>query len=102
VRPLASTADVAGLVRAAAVGVVLSEEGAEPLGDLAVPAAGDVVLVVGPEGGVADDETAAFVAAGATVRRLGPTVLRTSTAGTVAAAVLLAGTPHAVVGAPPE
>jgi 16S rRNA (uracil1498-N3)-methyltransferase len=49
-----------------------------------------VVLVVGPEGGISDDELTAFESAGATAYRIGPTVLRTSTAGTVAAAVLLA------------
>ena len=50
----------------------------------------EVVLVVGPEGGIADDELAAFETVGAVVRRLGPTVLRTSTAGTVAAAIVMA------------
>jgi len=45
--------------------------------------------VVGPEGGITDDEGKAFLAAGATACGLGPTVLRTSTAGMVAAAVLL-------------
>jgi 16S rRNA (uracil1498-N3)-methyltransferase len=46
--------------------------------------------VVGPEGGVSPDELGAFQAAGAIAYRLGPTVLRTSTAGVAAAAVLLA------------
>ncbi len=54
------------------------------------PPDAEVVLVVGPEGGIADDELAAFEAVGAVVRRLGPTVLRTSTAGTVAAAIVMA------------
>jgi 16S rRNA (uracil1498-N3)-methyltransferase len=49
-----------------------------------------VVLVVGPEGGIADEERALFEAAGAVSARLGPSVLRTSTAGAVAAAVVLA------------
>jgi 16S rRNA (uracil1498-N3)-methyltransferase len=49
----------------------------------------EVVLVVGPEGGIADDEIAAFEMAGAVTCRLGPTVLRTSTAGAVAAALVL-------------
>ena len=51
---------------------------------------GDVVLVVGPEGGISDDERATFESAGALSARLGPIVLRTCTAGTVAAAVVLA------------
>ncbi len=47
------------------------------------------VLVVGPEGGVSPEELALFEEAGAKAYRLGPTVLRTSTAGTAAAALLL-------------
>lgn len=47
----------------------------------------DIVLVVGPEGGIAPDEIDALVAAGAVPVRLGHTVLRTSTAGPAALAV---------------
>jgi 16S rRNA (uracil1498-N3)-methyltransferase len=87
----ASTQEVARLLAGAAAGVVLHEEATEPLAGLAVPAAGDVVVVVGPEGGISPDELAAFRVAGATAYRLGDTVLRTSTAGTAALAVVLAG-----------
>ena len=52
------------------------------------PRAGELVLVVGPEGGIAPEELAAFTAAGATPVRLGSEVLRTSTAGAAALAVL--------------
>jgi 16S rRNA (uracil1498-N3)-methyltransferase len=61
---------------------------------MAIPDSGDVVLVVGPEGGVSDKERDHFVAHGAQLARLGPTVLRTSTAGPVGAAVVLARTPR--------
>jgi len=44
--------------------------------------------VVGPEGGISAEELAAFEAAGARAVRLGPTVLRTSTAGPAALAAL--------------
>ncbi|WP_100813144.1 16S rRNA (uracil(1498)-N(3))-methyltransferase [Microbacterium lacus] len=47
----------------------------------------DIVLVVGPEGGIAPDELDALVQAGAVLVRLGDTVLRTSTAGPAALAV---------------
>jgi 16S rRNA (uracil1498-N3)-methyltransferase len=47
-----------------------------------------ILLVVGPEGGVSPRELAAFVDAGALPVRLGPEVLRTSTAGPAALAVL--------------
>lgn len=88
----ASTREVADRLAEAAVGIVLHEEAAEPLAVLDVPASGDVVLVVGPEGGISPEELGAFRDAGATPCRLGDTVLRTSTAGTAALAVLLART----------
>ena len=54
-----------------------------------VPLDGDrITLVVGPEGGIAPRELDSFAAAGATLVRLGPEVLRTSTAGPAALAVL--------------
>ena len=59
-----------------------------------MPASGAIVLVVGPEGGLTDDEVAAFVDAGARAVRLGAEVLRTSTAGVAAAAALLSRTPR--------
>jgi 16S rRNA (uracil1498-N3)-methyltransferase len=88
----ASAARVAQLIAAAACAIVLEPGAAESLGGLRPPGSGDLVLIVGPEGGITDDESAAFQKAGAIARRLGPTVLRTSTAGTVAAAVLLSRT----------
>ncbi|CAL4859626.1 16S rRNA (uracil(1498)-N(3))-methyltransferase [Microbacterium sp. MM2322] len=48
----------------------------------------DVILVVGPEGGISPEELDALQAAGATLVRLGDTVLRTSTAGPAALAVV--------------
>jgi len=48
----------------------------------------DILLVVGPEGGIAPEELERFEAAGAERVRLGDTVLRTSTAGPAAIAVL--------------
>jgi 16S rRNA (uracil1498-N3)-methyltransferase len=82
---------VLGLVREAACAVVLEPSAVVPLSRLALPGSGAVVLIVGPEGGLAAGERAALTAAGAMEARLGPTVLRTSSAGSVAAAVLLAG-----------
>ena len=48
----------------------------------------DIVLVVGPEGGISSQELDAMAAAGASIVRLGDEVLRTSTAGPAALAVL--------------
>jgi 16S rRNA (uracil1498-N3)-methyltransferase len=92
VTDLATTAQAAERVSAAALAVVLHEEAESPLSGLAVPDKGEIVLVVGPEGGLTDDELAVFASAGATPALLGPTVLRTSTAGVAAASVLLSRT----------
>ena len=92
VADLASTPVVAARLRGAALAVVLHESAALSLASVTVPASGEVVVVVGPEGGLTDDELAVFAAVGAAAHRLGDSVLRTSTAGTVAAAVLLART----------
>ncbi len=85
VEPLASTADVA-----ARVTFVLHEEATLPLSTVDLPERGDIVLAVGPEGGITPEELAAFEQAGAQAVRLGPHVLRTSTAGPAAIAVLSA------------
>jgi 16S rRNA (uracil1498-N3)-methyltransferase len=87
VAELASTSQVADRLRAA-TGLVLHEQAATALTAVALPSAGDVVLVVGPEGGITDEELAAFTAAGARAVRLGEPVLRTSTAGVAALAAL--------------
>jgi 16S rRNA (uracil1498-N3)-methyltransferase len=93
VEKLSSTAGVAARLSAATLGLVLHEESAAvPIGSIDPPDSGDVVLVVGPEGGITAEELAAFRAAGAVFVRLGPTVLRTSTAGAVAAGVVLSRT----------
>ncbi len=57
-----------------------------------MPTGGEIVVIVGPEGGIAPDELAAFEAAGAVTVRLGDEVLRTSTAGVAAVSALLART----------
>ena len=94
IRPMAGTPEVVDLLGEAALAVVLHEAGNGPVSALEVPADGDVVVVVGPEGGISDEELAAFAAVGAEPLRLGRSVLRTSTAGVAAAAVLLARTPR--------
>ncbi|MEU1850137.1 16S rRNA (uracil(1498)-N(3))-methyltransferase [Streptomyces sp. NPDC019990] len=88
----ATTKQVAALLAGADFAAVLHESGDEPLATAELPTSGEIVLVVGPEGGVAPEELALFEGAGAKAYRLGRSVLRTSTAGTAAAAVLLART----------
>jgi 16S rRNA (uracil1498-N3)-methyltransferase len=86
----ATTGHVAGLIAGASLAVVLHEAADHSLSGLEVPLEGDVVLVVGPEGGLTDEEVEEFAAAGGVPALLGRTVLRTSTAGVAAAALVLA------------
>ncbi|MGW2489290.1 16S rRNA (uracil(1498)-N(3))-methyltransferase [Streptomyces sp. NPDC001606] len=91
----ATTKQVAALLAGADFAAVLHsdfEHTSEPLATAELPAQGEIVLVVGPEGGVSKDELALFEEAGARTCVLGPSVLRTSTAGTAAAALLLGRT----------
>jgi 16S rRNA (uracil1498-N3)-methyltransferase len=78
----------------AALVLCLDESAEESLAGIDIPDSGDIVLVVGPEGGLSDAERAHLVGLGARLARLGPTVLRTSTAGPVGAAVVLARSPR--------
>jgi 16S rRNA (uracil1498-N3)-methyltransferase len=84
----ASTRDVAGRIRTAAGALVLHEAADTPLASVPLPDGGDLVLVVGPEGGLDEAELAELTGAGATAVRLGSPVLRTSTAGAAALAAL--------------
>jgi 16S rRNA (uracil1498-N3)-methyltransferase len=76
------TAELAALVGQAAKAMVLHESATGRLADL--PTDGDLLLVVGPEGGISDEELAVLTDAGAVAVRLGPSVLRASTAAAVA------------------
>lgn len=90
---VAELASIAVLVALAAEArmLVLEPTAAAALSALTPDAAGrDVVLVVGPEGGIAPGELSRLEGAGATLVRLGDTVLRTSTAGPAAIALLSA------------
>ncbi|MEU6877083.1 16S rRNA (uracil(1498)-N(3))-methyltransferase [Streptomyces sp. NPDC046712] len=90
-----TTKQVAAFLADADFAAVLHEDRDHPSGALAdaeLPAEGRIVLVVGPEGGVSPEELAVFEEAGAKPYRLGHSVLRTSTAGTAATALLLGRT----------
>jgi len=80
------------VVAAGGAAVVLHEAATTALADVALPAPSSappaLLVVVGPEGGISDAEVAALEEAGAVTARLGPHVLRTSTAGPVAVALL--------------
>lgn len=81
-------------VAAGATVLALHEAATTSMAKLPLAQADSVTLIVGPEGGISNDELAAFVDAGAIAVRLGPTVLRTSTAAAVALGALGALTPR--------
>ncbi|HZC51258.1 MAG TPA: 16S rRNA (uracil(1498)-N(3))-methyltransferase [Mycobacterium sp.] len=87
-----STAELTQRIRdeaaAGAKALVLHESAADGLTDVAVRQSDSVFLVIGPEGGIDTDEIAALTDAGAVAVRLGPQVLRTSTAAAVALGAL--------------
>lgn len=83
-----STSGLARLASSSAVTLVLHESASAGIGSVQLPASGDVLLVVGPEGGITDEELSTLTGVGAHVVRLGPTVLRASTAAAVALGAL--------------
>lgn len=83
-----STRQLAALVGQADATLVLHESATEPMASVELPGSGELLLVVGPEGGITREELAALTEAGARVVRLGPTVLRASTAAAVALGAL--------------
>jgi 16S rRNA (uracil1498-N3)-methyltransferase len=97
VEPTTTTASLAarlaGVAASGGLGLVLHEDAGQALTAQPLPApgqAGEVLVVVGPEGGISEPELADFTAAGARAVRLGPHVLRSSSAGAAALAVLSA------------
>jgi 16S rRNA (uracil1498-N3)-methyltransferase len=103
-------ARTAQVVAAGGTVLVLHEEATLPIAQAALPALGagaqepavqtpedsatgsdalrEILVVVGPEGGISERECTLLTEAGATLVRLGPHVLRTSTAGPIAVALL--------------
>lgn len=84
---------VRGVTDAGGAVLVLHEEAGTPIGAAALPEPGDgrapvLAVVVGPEGGIGEEEVAALEGAGARAVRLGPHVMRTASAGPVALALL--------------
>ncbi|MGH3787621.1 MAG: 16S rRNA (uracil(1498)-N(3))-methyltransferase [Pseudonocardiaceae bacterium] len=79
-----STAVLGQRCAAAAGCLVLHEQALDPLPSVPLPPAGELMLIVGPEGGITEAELAVLTAAGGRPVRLGPNVLRSSSAGVVA------------------
>ncbi|GAB2755006.1 16S rRNA (uracil(1498)-N(3))-methyltransferase [Salinifilum aidingensis] len=83
-----STRELTRLVGGADAALVLHETGSTALRSVELPGSGEVLLIVGPEGGIAPEEVEQLTAAGARSVRLGPSVLRASTAPAVALGAL--------------
>jgi 16S rRNA (uracil1498-N3)-methyltransferase len=90
VTDLASTAEVAALLSSADLALVLHEVATTSIASLSLEGVSSIVVVVGPEGGITDEELESFGAGH--VVRMGEPVLRTSTAGVAAVAALLSRT----------
>ncbi len=90
VEPVLTTAGVAGLAGPDTVLLVLDPRAGTALTAVPLPSSGRILAVIGPEGGVSDAELSELAEAGGIAVRLGDEVLRTSTAGPAALAVLAA------------
>jgi 16S rRNA (uracil1498-N3)-methyltransferase len=97
VRSAVDTQGLAAAVSAASLTVILHEDAAKPLrrvleewrdaGRPADSGPGEILLIVGPEGGISPREVTRLCGAGAVTALLGPHVLRSSTAGPAAVVV---------------
>ncbi|MDV6012082.1 16S rRNA (uracil(1498)-N(3))-methyltransferase [Haloechinothrix sp. LS1_15] len=83
-----TTPEVAELARQADAALVLDARGATALQEATLPSRGELLLIVGPEGGITEPELDTLTGAGARPVRLGPSVLRASSAAAVALGAL--------------
>jgi len=90
----ALTQRIGDAVATGGIVLALHESATGQLTSLGLAQAKSVMLVVGPEGGIAPDELDSMTGAGAVAVRLSPTVLRTSTAAAVALGALGVLTPR--------
>ena len=90
VSPPLTTAELALRIAEPTLTLVLHEDATDPISQVEVPAQGEVMVIVGPEGGLTEQELATFAEAGGRTVLISDGVLRTSTAGTVAVAQLQA------------
>jgi 16S rRNA (uracil1498-N3)-methyltransferase len=87
----ASTDQICALIKQSSCTVVFHESAPSALSELKLPLGiSDVVIIIGPEGGITDEELARFSDAGAVLSRMGRPVLRSAHAGIAAVSALCA------------
>jgi 16S rRNA (uracil1498-N3)-methyltransferase len=87
----ASTDQICALIKQSSCTVVFHESASSGLSELKLPlGSSDVVIIIGPEGGITDEELARFADAGAMLSRMGRPVLRSAHAGIAAVSALCA------------
>jgi 16S rRNA (uracil1498-N3)-methyltransferase len=87
----ASTDQICALIKQSSCTVVFHESASSGLSELKLPLGiSDVVIIIGPEGGITDEELTRFTDAGAMLSRLGRPVLRSAHAGIAAVSALCA------------
>ena len=84
-----TTADLIDVVQNVDLALILHEEAQDSLADVDLPERGTVMIIIGPEGGIAPAELTELTAAGTRPVRISDGILRTSTAGVVALAGLM-------------
>lgn len=80
----ATTENVIDEIAKADLAIVFHESATQKISDIAVPGAKNVLIIIGPEGGLTDAEIDQFAAAGCKVAHLGRPVLRSAHAGLAA------------------
>jgi 16S rRNA (uracil1498-N3)-methyltransferase len=91
VSELVTTPQLAQRAASADLALLLHEEAKESITEVDLPAAGTVLIIIGPEGGISAEEQSELTQAGARPVSISDAVLRTSTAGVVALAGLKLG-----------
>jgi len=81
---VATTENIIDEIAKADCAIVLHEVALLPISKVVIPGAKKIAIIIGPEGGLTDDEVDTFAAAGAKVALLGRPVLRSAHAGLAA------------------